>query len=474
MRYFILLFLVLGGFSLSAQKVVVTGYAPNYIGQEIKVFRIKDYLSDQLTLVSSATVAEDSTFEMSFFSEEIEKVMIRCENNRSYMYVEPGAKYNVLFPERNKYEPKLPSGNSVEMTFYDLDSLDINYKILRFQRWYDYFVGGTYHLRNDKENAEFAAYLDTFKTNVHNYYLPDTSQNSFFLKTYIRYSIAGLDNINSLAERGRYEKYDFYLKKYPVSYTNDLYMDYLTAFYEKAIPRLTNKVNEKFYNGVIQSSPTMIFNALGLEYTLTNPKIRELVMIQSLAEAYYSDEYPKTNIEMILDSLSQNCLFEAHEDIAKNVLDRLTDLVPGGRAPNFVLHQDESAPKTLTNYKGKHLYIQFLDPRSESNMRELEIMKDMHARYKDYVQFLTIYPNYEDSPEESKEVLNSLPWDSYEVERDHSIIERYRIVNYTQFVLIDAAGNVVASPAPKPTPDGEYDTIDRTFYYLKQQMDQEH
>jgi hypothetical protein len=473
MRYFVLLFLVLSGFSLSAQKVVLTGSAPNYVGQEMKVYRIKDYLSDQTTLISSATVADDSTFELSFFSEEIEKVIVKCENNRSHMYIEPGAKYNIFFPERNKFEPKLPSGNSVEMTFYDLDSLDINYKILRFQRWYDYFVGGTYHLRNDKEANEFASYLDAFKTNVQNYYLPDTSENSFYLKTYIRYSIAGLDNINTLAERGRYEKFDFYIKEYPVCYTNDIYMDYMTAFYEKTIPQLTKSTNEKFYSGVIQSSPTLIFNALGSEYTLTNPKVRELVMIQSLAEAYYSDQYPQTNIETILDSLSQNCLFQAHEDIAKSMLDRLTDLVPGGKAPNFVLHRDESSPKTLTDYKDKHLYIQFLDPRSESNMRELEIMKDMHARYKDYVQFLTIYPKYVDSPESSTNALNALPWDAFEVDRDHTILDRYQVINFAQFVLIDAGGNVVASPAPKPTPDGEYDTIDRTFYYLKKQMDQD-
>ncbi len=473
MRYFFLLFLVLSGFTLSAQKVVLTGFAPDYVGKEVKVYRIKDYLSDQTALISSSTVSEDSTFELSFFLEEIEKIIVRCENNRSHMYIEPGAKYNVFYPERNKYEPKLPSGNSVEMTFYDMDSTDINYKILRFQRWYDYFVGGTYHLRNDKEAVEFAAYLDTFKTNVYNYYLPDTSENSFYLKTYIRYSIAGLDNINTLAERGRYEKFDFYLKNYPVAYTNDIYMDYMTAFYEKTIPQLTKSTNEKFYNGVIQSSPSMIFNALGNEYTLTNPKIRELVMIQSLAEAYYSDEYPKTNIETILDSLSQNCLFQAHEDIAKNVMDRLTDLVPGGKAPNFVIHQDESSPKTLMDYKDKHLYIQFLDPRIESNMRELEIMKDMHDRYKDYVQFLTIYPKYDDSPESNKEELEALPWDAFEVDRDHSILDRYQVVNFAQFVLIDAAGNIVASPAPKPTPDGKYDTIDRTFYYLKKQMDPE-
>lgn len=472
MRYFILLFLMLSGFTLSAKKVVITGYAPEYIGQEMKVFRIKDYLSDKMTQISSTTVKADSTFEMSFFSEEIEKVIIRCNNNRSFLYIEPGSSYSVYFAERNKYEPVLPSGNTVEMAFLDLDSNDINYKILGFQRWMDYFVGGTYHLRNDKESALFAAKLDTFKTNVQNYYLPDSSENSFYLKTYIRYSIAGMDNINTIAERNRYEKYDFYLEKYPVSYANDIYMDYITGFYEKSIPRLANETNEMFYKGVISSSPSKIFYALGHEYTLKNPKLRELVMIQALSEAYYSGQYPTTNIETILDSLSQNSLFQVHEDIAKNVLDRLTDLVPGGKAPNFVLRQDEASAKTLTEYKGKYLYIHFTDPRTDANMREVEIMKDLHERYKDYVQFVTIYQKNEDIPETNKKVLTELPWESFELEQDHTIFDRYRVVNFSSFTLIDAGGNVVASPAPKPTPDGEYDTIDRTFYQLQRQIDQ--
>ncbi len=472
MRYFILLFLILSGFTVSAKKVVISGYAPDYIGQEMKVFRIQDYLSDKLTPISSATVKEDSTFQMSFFSEEIEKVIIRCNNNRSFLYVEPGASYSLFFPERNKYEPVLPSGNTVEMSFLDLDSSDINYKVLGFQRWMDYFVGGTYHLRNDKESALFSAKLDSFKTNVFNYYLPDTSENSFFLKTYIRYSIAGLDNINTIAERNRYEKYDFYLEKYPVSYTNDIYMDYVLDFYEKAIPRLANETNEMFYKGVINSSPSQIFFALGHEYTLKNPKIRELVMIQALSEAYYSGQYPTTNIETVLDSLSQNSLFQVHENIAKNVLDRLTDLLPGGKAPNFVIRSDKDKAKTLADYKGKYLYLHFTDPNSEVNMREIEIMKGLHDRYGDYVQFVTIYQAQKGTSEENKEILNALPWEAFELKQDHSIFDRYRVVNFSSYVLIDAVGNVVASPAPKPTPDGEYDTIDRTFYQLKRQIDQ--
>jgi len=472
MRYIFLLFLILSVFSAKAGKIIIEGTAPSYVGKEMKVYRIDDYLSDKLSMITSTTVKEDSTFKLTFFNEDIEKVILRCENNRTFLYAQPGTTYNIYFPERNKYEPVVPSGNQVEITFFDLDSTDINYKILGFQRWFDYFIGGTYHLRNDKQSALFSAKLDTFKTNVQNYYLNDTSDNSFFLKTYIRYSIAGLDNINTIAERNRYEKYDFYLDKYPVSYNNDIYMEYLTSFYEKTVPRLANGVNQKFFDGVVRSSPSAIFNALGREYTLQNPKIREFVMIQSLSEAYFSPEYPKTNIETILDSLSTFAIFEEHRDIAKNVLNRITDLVPGGKAPNFVLRDEDAPVKTLTDYKGKYLYLHFLDARSTDDMRELDIMKEMYEKYSDYVQFVSLYQKHADIPKKNQSKLRELPWDSFALDSDHSILERYRVVNYSHFVLIDAGGNIVASPAPTPTPDGEYETIDRTFFYLKQQVDQ--
>ena len=470
MRYLFLLILFFSSASTFAQKVSIKGFAPKYVGEVIEVQRIEDYLSDKRTILTRATVQDDSTFQLSFFMDDIEKVVLSSDNNWAFLYAEPGAAYDVGFPDRNPFDPNLPSGNQLELVFYDLDSTDINYKILGFQRWIDYFIGSTYHLRNDKSSMEFTAELDTFKMNVNAYYNQDTTGNSYFLKTYVRFSIAGLDNINTIAERNRFEKYDFYLSKYPVCYTNDVYMDYFTGFYKKTIPKLSNEVNEKIYEGVVRSSPTLIFNALGGEYTLKNPRIRELVMIQSLSEMYFSPEYPKTNIEMILDSLSQNSLFEDHEQIAKNILSRLTDLVPGSKAPAFVLGSGD-ATKTLMDFQGKHLYLHFLDPNSKENLKELEILKGLHTAYGDYVQIVTIYREKDDIPKSHEKQLREIEWPVFALAADHSIFKRYQIVNFPQYVFIDAAGYIVASPAPGPTPDGEYDTIDKTFYYLKEAID---
>ena len=109
-----------------------------------------------------------------------------------------------------------------------------------------------------------------FKTNVEKAYKQDTSQ---FFKTFVRFTIAGLDNVNHSAERNRYEKHDFYIKHTPVQYHNDAYMSYVVKFYQEMIPRLSAATNEAVYTGVLKSSPTEVMKALGTEYTMINLRV---------------------------------------------------------------------------------------------------------------------------------------------------------------------------------------------------------
>ena len=56
------------------------------------------------------------------------------------MFVEPNADYSIYYPKKNKHDPYKATGNDVEVAFLSLDSSDINYKILGFQRWVDSFL----------------------------------------------------------------------------------------------------------------------------------------------------------------------------------------------------------------------------------------------------------------------------------------------------------------------------------------------
>lgn len=459
-------------FSQTKSIVKITGFAPSYVGQTISVSEIEDYISMNEAVVATTTVSEDSTFTLSFYSEDIQKIVLRPDKNWSFLYIQPNSAYDIYIPEKDKYEVYRPNGNSIELTFFDLDTNDINYKILQFQRWTDEFVSNYYHLKNIKP-LEFGAKMDEFKTQVEKAYnLSDTSKREItstekYFLTFVKFSIASLDNVQFAAERNRYEKHDFYIKHNPVEYKNDAYMAYINAFYDKTFPRLSTETNNSVYKGLLKSSPTLIMRALGGEYTLINLRIREMVMIKALSEEYYSKDMPQTNILTVLDSVSNHSMFAANAIIARNMMNRLTQLVQGGKAPDFVLKNAKGETKTISKYSNKHLYIHFYDPSSIKNTMELEPLIKMYDTYKKDITFITIYPDKEYDSTVLKKYIDVIPWESYKVSSVNSIWKNYKIETYPSYVLIDAFGYVVAAPALGPMPDGQYQTIDKTFFYIQ-------
>lgn len=450
-------------FAQKGEIVKIKGFAPSYVGQTITILEIEDYLSMKESSIASTTVNEDSTFSVSFFTNEIQKVIVRADKNKCLLYIEPNASYDLFIPEKDKYEPYRPNGNNIELTFFDLDSVDINFKILQFQRWMDEFVSSYYNLKSIKP-LEFASKLDEFKVNAEKEYISDTSS---YFKTFVKFSIASLDNIQFAADRNRYEKHDFYIKQSAVAYKNDAYMGYFNTFYEKMIPRLSMETNNRVYLGLLKSSPSLIMRALGNDYTLINMRIREIVMIKALAEEFYSKDFPQTNILTVLDSVATHSLFEANAIIARNIMDRLTELVPGGKAPDFVLKNDQSELKTLSAYSKKYVYLHFYDPASQKNYIELEPLKKMYETYKEDVVFITIYPDKVYDSIIYKEYIESIPWEKCKAEETNPIWKNYKIETFPSYVLIDSFGYVVGAPALGPMPDGQYQTIDKTFFFIQ-------
>ena len=460
--FFLLSFL---SFSLYAQKGIVTikGFAPAYIGKKIEIVEIQDYLSMSEALIATSTVNADSTFSISFETSKTQKVIVKSNKNKAFLYIQPKGSYEVYLPEKDKYDPYRPNGNTVELSFYDLDSNDINYKILGFERWVDDFLGNNFYTKK-ANGIEFAKQLDKFKLNVENAYKADTST---FFKTFVKFSVASLDDIQQSAQRNRYEKHDFYIKFSPVSYENDAYMEYILKFYENLAPRLSFETNNNVYLGVLKASPTLVMKALGGEYTLLNLRIREMMMVKMLSDVYYNGDFPQTNVITILDSVSNKAMFEATKVISANLKKRLLELVPGGKAPDFVMTGSNGESKTLYSLNGKHVYFHFFDPKSIDCQTEFPLLNSLYTKYGDDVQFVTIYKKYDSYSDNEKKLLESIKWLNYSVDSEDPIFDSYQIQTFPSYVLLDANGYVVASPALGPRPNGEGVNIDKTFFYIQ-------
>jgi hypothetical protein len=52
------------------------------------------------------------------------------------------------------------------------------------------------------------------------------------------------------------------------------------------------------------------------------------------------------------------------------------------------------------------------------------------------------------------------------------MLSDYKIETFPSYVLIDNSGYIVSAPALGPLPNGQYETIEKTFFYIKKYSDE--
>ena len=444
----------------------VEGYAPEYVGKTIAIFAYEDYLSMVKSKLASSEVKEDSTFKLTFYNDQTRKLRVEIGENHFFIYAQPKGSYNLFVKDGSPYMRGEGSNVEAEFFFLDLDSNDVNFKILMYDDKQLTFLKQNYN-RETKTTTEFSEALDAYKLKTGKVIKQDT--NSYF-KNYVRYSLASLDNMFFNGSRNRYEKYDFYIKPQTVLYQNDRYMDYVLNYYDQYSYQLSKELNESFYNGVLQSSPSLVINSLGRDYALKNVRLRELIIIKMLSDVFYSQDYPQTNILSMLDSISEYALFEEHKSIASNVYYRLTDLTPGSVMPNF-LFTINGEKKAKKDFEGNHLYIQFIEASSISSASEISILKPLFEKYGKYTEFITVLVTKEGDPllENNQEYIkkHNVSWDLTVVSEDDPVLKRLNVVSFPHYIFMDAVGYVVQAPALSPRPNNEYETIERLLFEVQ-------
>ena len=71
-------------FSQEGKIVQIKGFAPSYVGQTISVMEIEDYFSMNEIRLASTSVSKDSTFTVSFYLKETQKLMLQANKNSCF------------------------------------------------------------------------------------------------------------------------------------------------------------------------------------------------------------------------------------------------------------------------------------------------------------------------------------------------------------------------------------------------------
>lgn len=459
MRILLLLFLSLSISGMSNTKIF--GSAPNAINQYVYVSGIEDYITNTESIIYTTSVNENGQFLIELNNSDIEEVVIRIKNSYAHLYVQNDTEYFIEFPEESIDAINYFSGSETEILFFNLDSTDINYKILGFEAWMDDVMADLYILK-DVEPTKFIDGVLKFKGEVQKEYANDTSM---FFKDYVRYSLGKtIDNIYYFGAPSKETKYDFFIKNSPVLYKNSAYMAYINDFYDQYLFQLNKEIRDPLIQSIYNSSASNMLQAISFDSLVPNMELTELVALKIIQQEYNSNRLPKNNLISITNQIRMNTANTQSEIIAENLIEQFYTLIEGDPFPVMKLTEEIE----LKPAKNRYLYIHFFDPENPNSLSEISALRRLYEKYNSHIDFVTIYLNQRtETSDFARRVISGIKWEYYALDYGHSIWKLLNIGSFPYYILVKDNLQIKGLPALGPTPNGVYETIERTFHDIK-------
>ncbi len=448
-RVFILL-LFLAGIQSADAKTVLEGMAIGYEGESIAVTTYTDYFSYEKIELAKADINALGGFKVELDLQNVLRVDLEIGNALSSLYVQPDTDYKLQFPEnRNEAPGKFNETKLVNVQIVSSEPSDLNKTIVEFNNLFDSFVKDHYVAILRRQAQQMA---DTFRTRIYAQFNP--AQGSY-MEHYMKYSFALLDLISN---HPRDDIYKQYLADGPIAYQSETYGRFFQEFYKDFFKAFYFMKSEVRLVLAIQDKQNLdsLYSVLGEHRYLARQDIKELVAI---SEVYYSGvngRFPKPATDSVVEQIANRSEIKQHQRIARYFLKKSKKLREGTKAPELKLTDLKGNPVSLSQFKGRYVYIDFWATWSAPSLRSKRIMKELYPKYKDYVEFVSISMDQEEEAMSGFLETNRYPWKFAHFGKNPQIKSDYEVVSLPYYYLVDPEGNLVQSPAKQPESGIEY------------------
>jgi len=447
-------------------KAVITGYAPQFVGEKVALYIFSDYVTQTRVKIGEAIVEQDSLFKIENPIQQTVKAIIEISNTESELYLQKNTSYNIEY-----YKPKNQAvsfvNQQVQIMFFGLDSTDVNYRILEYNNWFDTYI---YYRQKQIIKHGFLSVLDTFKVYAYEQY---KNVNDPYFINFVRYNIANMElsKINRKNKDSKQKAYMEYIRPYPIYTQNDQFMEYIKGYYPKDFESFSPHMKSSVFLAIGKSSPTRLMRALGKDPLLEKKELRELIMVNMLGNSYYKRGYNRANLITILDSVRVFSKYKTNSITAKNMLVYLTKLESGYPAPEINIEIATNEYLNWGNFKGRYIYVNFFANWNQTSLNEMKVIRELELKYGGDIEFVSF--SVDKTKAEFDEFVKTNPnykWNLVFLGEDHELLERFNVKTIPAYYLIDQKGFMAQSPALSPSPNGVYTSIDRTFYDINKKL----
>jgi len=433
----------------------VYGTAKEYANSELIFYRYQDRITYIKEEVFRLKIDSEGKFEADFGVDMVTYIFAEFGIYYVYFYAEPNGNYELILPEYiektdgDLFNPYFQP-TEMQLGIKGMKNTDLNYLIMDF----DYYYNRYFDLKMEELYINgLKSDVDTFINNINARY--KKYDNPYF-QQYRRYRIAALKNMATKSEYESALVYSYYSNK-DILYDNPAYMDLFNSIYHNYFDNyLVSPGGADLYRVITYGhSISLLHKLIGSNPKHKRKQFRELVMLKGINDAFGNDNLQWLPLLLTLDSLYITTEYPIHQQIAQNIADNSLTMAKGTVALPFELPDTLGNMMSLTDFRGKYLYLQFANTQSYSSAAEFDVLKRIYDRYKGLCLFVTILTDTDKDKAKKFIASKSLNWTFLFAKANDKVLSDYKVSAFPTYYLIDPYGMLVMSPAPSPTENFE-------------------
>ena len=447
---FALLFTLLISLQLIADETVIQGSIKGFDSKTIKVGVYSDYITNEKEWLNEQVII-NGNFKLSINLDEIKQVILRIEDKETSLFAEVGQVYNVSLTFDEEANRGQSFNKFLNLSFPFPKATELNQQIKSFNKAYqDFFEQNYAKMMYKGANKETEAFLTSWRKKAE-------SKELAFLKNYIIYALANLEDIRG---GSNVTLENTFVKGQPILYHHKEYMNFFAQFYQEDFDQLTIKSgSQKMMKALMfEESLDRTLEELNILKNFESVELTELYLLYGLFEVNHKKVINQESSQKILQEITKKGQNQENKEIAGNILKALERYGKSMEAVNFTLLDVNGKEHSLTDYKGKQVYLSFWSNTSIPSLRELKVMQKLHSGYGNKVHFVSI--NLDDDPSINKSVAqaNKYTWDFLHFGGDYELREAYQITTVPTYFLINEQGGISKAFAEGPI------EMERTFF----------
>ena len=253
-------------------------------------------------------------------------------------------------------------------------------------------------------------------------------------------------------------------KKYftdkPVLYNNLEYMDFFNSFFSKYITVSSNPIRKMDFTSLLRGIDPYktIMKAMTADTLLKNEQLRELVMLKGLMELYNTPSYSQDEVLAMINSTKDRTKYPENRVIAEDMVNLLTKLKQGTKAPEFTLLNREQKEFSLKSLLGKPVVLCFWTTFCKPCLSEMDLIGPLYDKYQEKIHFVSVSADrYFSKMLYFINLKKDWAWTFVNIGDRSDVLKDYDVRTYPLFVLIDKQGMINKYPAGQPSSGLEAD-----------------